>query len=75
MKHTRASFSLNSSSFRQATATFTKESDRGTALIAVAWVDDALETCLRVFFAAKKTAVADIVIEVLWMRYCSQRVR
>lgn len=54
VKHTRASFSLSSSSFRQATATFTKESDRGTALIAVAWVDDALETCLRVFFRGEK---------------------
>jgi hypothetical protein len=50
VKHTRANFSLSSSSFRQAAATFTKESDRGTALIAIAWVDDALETCLRAFF-------------------------
>lgn len=54
MKHTRANFSLSSSSFRQAAATFTSESDRGTALIAVAWVDDALEACLRAFFRDKK---------------------
>jgi DNA-binding MltR family transcriptional regulator len=54
VKHTRANFSLSSSSFRQAAATFTSESDRGTALIAVAWVDDALEACLRAFFRDKK---------------------
>src|SRR6516165_4255611 len=26
---------------------FTKHSDRGTALVATAWVDDALEMCIR----------------------------
>src|SRR5262249_55456349 len=31
-------------------------SDRGTALIAVAWVDDSLEACLRAFFRDEKNA-------------------
>jgi Mannitol repressor len=60
MKHMRANFSLSSSSFRQAAATFTKESDRGTALIAVAWVDDALEACLRAFFRDKNPQLRQV---------------
>lgn len=33
--------------FSQAIATFTKETDRGTALAVAAWIDDVLEECLR----------------------------
>jgi hypothetical protein len=33
--------------FAEAMATFTKQSDRGCALVAAAWVDDALEECIR----------------------------
>lgn len=33
--------------FSQAIATFTKQTDRGTALAVAAWIDDALEECLR----------------------------
>jgi DNA-binding MltR family transcriptional regulator len=50
------------SSFREAAAaTFEKESDRGSALIAVAWVDDALEACLRSRFRDEKTIVDSLL--------------
>jgi hypothetical protein len=52
---------LSLSSFREATVTFEKESDRGSALVAVAWVDDALEACLRSRFRDEKT-IADSVL-------------
>ena len=53
--------SISLSSFRQAAATFTKESDRGSALVAVAWVDDALEACLRASFLDEKKIVDAIL--------------
>jgi DNA-binding MltR family transcriptional regulator len=49
------------SSFREAAATFEKESDRGSALIAVAWVDDALEACLKSRFRDEKTIVDSLL--------------
>ncbi len=55
-------FSISLWSLRQTAATFTKESDRGSALIAIAWVDDALEVCLRAFFRDDKNIV-DAVLQ------------
>lgn len=44
-------------SLRRAVARFTKQADRGAALVAVAWVDDALEARIRAAFRPdKKTA-------------------
>lgn len=54
--------SISLSSLRQAAATFTKQSDRGSALIAVAWVDDALEACLRAFLRHDKN-IADMLLQ------------
>ena len=49
----------NIPSLDQAAKVFTKQSDRGSALIAAAWVDDALEVYLRAFLRPdKKTADA-----------------
>ncbi len=45
-------------SLRKAVARFTKQGDRGTALVAAAWLDDALEARLRAAFRPDK-AVAD----------------
>jgi hypothetical protein len=47
MPEKQESLLLELVSFRQAAATFEKESDRGSALIAVTWVDDALTACLK----------------------------
>ncbi len=49
-------------SLRQAAAKFNRQSDRGSALIAVAWVDDALEECLRVYFQQDKT-IANLILQ------------
>ena len=53
---------VNYSALRQAVSTFTKQSDRGTALIAAAWVDDALSECLRASFRQEKET-ADKLLE------------
>ena len=45
---------INSSALRKATSAFTKQTDRGTAIIATAWIDDALEASLRAFFRRDK---------------------
>ena len=34
-------------SLRKAVDRFTKQADRGAALVAASWVDDALESCIR----------------------------
>lgn len=47
-------------SFRQAAVTFEKESDRGCALIAVAWVDDALTAYLKSRLRDEKRIVDSI---------------
>jgi len=52
---------LSLSSFREAAASFERESDRGSALIAIAWVDDALEACLRSRFKDEQ-AIVDSVL-------------
>lgn len=54
-------FSIDVSSLRQAAATFTKQSDRGSALVAVAWVDDALEASLRAFLRHDRN-LADMIL-------------
>jgi Mannitol repressor len=51
---------LSLTSFREAAATFEKESDRGSALIAVAWVDDALEALLKASFRDEKKIVDSV---------------
>lgn len=51
----------DTSSLRQATATFTKQTDRGSALVAAAWVDDALDAYLRAFFRPDKKLVDEIL--------------
>ncbi len=48
-------------SFREAAAIFEKEFDRGSALIAIAWVDGALEAFLRSKFRDEKT-IADFLL-------------
>jgi DNA-binding MltR family transcriptional regulator len=50
------------SSLRQAIKAFTKQSDRGSALVAAAWVDDALEFYLRSYFRPNKKS-ADRVLQ------------
>jgi DNA-binding MltR family transcriptional regulator len=45
-------------SLRAAINRFTKQGDRGTALVATAWLDDALKECLRAVFRPDR-AVAD----------------
>jgi len=47
-------------SLRKAIARFTKQADRGTALVAAAWLDDALEACIRAAFRPDKNTVDDI---------------
>ena len=54
--------SISLSSLRQAALTFTKQSDRGSALIAVAWVDDALKECLKAFFHHDRK-IADTLLQ------------
>ena len=49
-------------SLRKAVARFTKQLDRGTALVAAAWLDDALEACLRAAFRPEK-GTADAVCD------------
>lgn len=41
-------------SLRKAVARFTRQLDRGTALVAAAWLDDALEACVRAAFRPDK---------------------
>jgi DNA-binding MltR family transcriptional regulator len=53
---------ISLSSLRQATATFTKQTDRGSALLAAAWIDDALEVCLKAVFRPDKE-IADKVLQ------------
>ena len=49
------------SSLQQAATTFTKQTDRGSALIAAAWVDDALEVYLRASFRPDKKIANEIL--------------
>lgn len=49
------------SSLRQATASFTKQTDRGSALIATAWVDNALEVYLRAYFRSDEKTANEIL--------------
>ena len=51
---------LSLSSFSEAAATFEKESDRGSALIALAWVDDALEAFVKASFRDEKKIVDSV---------------
>ncbi len=53
---------ITSSALRKATSAFTRQTDRGTALIAAAWLDDALEACLRAFFRQDKE-IADKTLQ------------
>lgn len=52
---------LEVESLREGLARFTKQGDRGTALIAAAWVDDALDARLRAVFRSDKKVVEEIV--------------
>jgi DNA-binding MltR family transcriptional regulator len=47
-------------SLRAAVARFTKQADRGAALVAAAWVDDALEARLRAAIKPDKKMVDDL---------------
>jgi len=47
-------------SLRKAVARFTKQADRGTALVATAWLDDALEGCIRAVFRPEKGTADEI---------------
>lgn len=42
-------------------ARFTRQADRGTALIASAWVDDCLKACVRAFFRPDKKIADDVL--------------
>ena len=53
---------ISYASLKEATASFTKQVDRGSALIAAAWADDALEASLRCFFLPDK-AILDQVFQ------------
>jgi DNA-binding MltR family transcriptional regulator len=46
---------------RQAITRFTKQGDRGTALIAAAWLDDALEALIRAHFRPDKSIADDFM--------------
>ena len=48
-------------SLKKALARFTKQADRGSALIATAWVDDCLTECVRGTFRPDKKVVADLL--------------
>jgi DNA-binding MltR family transcriptional regulator len=48
------SLPLDSASLREALTKFTKQTDRGCALVAAAWVDDALEECVRVILRTEE---------------------
>ena len=52
---------IDSSTLRQAAFLFEKQTDRGTALVAAAWIDDALEASLRAFFRQDKEAADKIL--------------
>jgi DNA-binding MltR family transcriptional regulator len=45
---------------RKAIARFTKQGDRGTALVATAWLDDALEVRIRAAFRPDKGTADDV---------------
>jgi DNA-binding MltR family transcriptional regulator len=47
-------------SLRKAIARFTKQGDRGTALVAAAWLDDALEARIRAAFRPDKSTADDV---------------
>lgn len=47
-------------SLRKAVARFTKQVDRGTALVAAAWADDALEKCIRAALRPDKSTADDV---------------
>jgi hypothetical protein len=51
----------DSSSLRQAIATFANQTDRGCAVIAAAWVDDALEQYLRAFLRPDQKTADEIL--------------
>lgn len=50
----------DSATLQQAVASFTRQQDRGTALVAAAWVDDALEACLRAFLRRDDKALDEV---------------
>ena len=50
----------NVESLRKAVARFTKQADRGTALVAAAWLDDALEARIRATFRPDKKMADDV---------------
>ena len=47
-------------SLRKAVARFTKQADRGTALVVAAWLDDALESCIRAVLRPDKGTADEI---------------
>jgi DNA-binding MltR family transcriptional regulator len=46
---------------QDALARFTRQADRGTALIATAWVDDCLKACVRAFFRPDNRVANDML--------------